>query len=122
MYRQPPGLLPVGNGEYVANPLAENVKNLAAGYGQYFQQLIRGEAAIQAYVMGDFRDLVTGKLVYPQFKRGLHTVNEAEFHKIWGKSGYIAMTFDFGRTPVCLLAVRKRNGALVIFDEIMANP
>jgi hypothetical protein len=121
LYRQPPGLIEVRKGEYVANPLAENVQNLAAGYGQYFQQLIRGEAAIQAYVMGDFSDLTVGKLVYPQFKRGLHTISYDEFIGWWGKTGYICMTFDFGRTPVCLFAYRKRTGGIVIFDEIMAE-
>jgi hypothetical protein len=91
------------------------------GYANYYQQLLRTASEISAYVMGEFADLVVGKVVYPQFKRAVHVANHADFLKYWGKSGEIGATFDFGRTPVCLLYVRRRGGGITIFDEIAAD-
>jgi hypothetical protein len=121
IYQQPSGLLRNGDGTYDPNPLAENIHNLKQGYGTYYQQLTRTASDITAYVMGDFADLVTGKVVYPQFRKDLHVVNYEEFVKKWGKQGEIGATFDFGRTPVCLLFVRNRNGSITIFEEIAAE-
>jgi hypothetical protein len=121
IYQQPSGLLRNSDGTYEPNPLAENIHNLKMGYANYYQQLLRTPSEISAYVMGEFADLVVGKVVYPQFNRTLHMTSHTDFIKYWGKSGEIGATFDFGRTPVCLLYVRRRGGGITIFDEIAAD-
>lgn len=121
IFKQPSGLIKKPNGTYDPNPLAENIHNLKQGYGTYYQQLTRSDSDITAYVMGDFADLVVGKTVYPQFRRDLHVVSYENMMIKWGKQGEIGATFDFGRTPVCLLYIRNHNGSIVIFEEIAAE-
>lgn len=121
IYQQPSGLLRKPDGTYDPNPLAENIHNLKLGYATYYQQLLRSQSEIASYVMGEFADLVVGKVVYTQFRRDLHVQKHADFINYWSKQGEIGATFDFGRTPVCLLYVRRRGGGITIFDEIAAE-
>jgi hypothetical protein len=121
IFKQPPGLIRLPTGGYAPNPAAENIKWLKQGYATYFAQLLRPDPEIQAYVMGDFADLTAGKVVYPQFRRDLHVIKYDEFVSYWSKQGDIFATFDFGRTPVCLLGVRRQSGGIVIFEEICAE-
>ena len=119
LHRQPPALLrPSGeNTEWRPNPLAENVMNLPGGYGYYYAMLAMTEQDIQAFVEGDFAALPTGKRVITAFNRKLHVIRQDAFRAMW-KAGPIVVSFDFGRTPACLLAVERADGGLIVFDEI----
>lgn len=116
LFKQPPALLQNRDGDWVPNPRAENIDNLAEGYGYYFDMLGGKKADIQAYVQGDFADLVTGKLVFPEFNRDIHVVDEKTLDLTGGFPMYVA--FDFGRTPCCIIAVQMPSGAIIIIDEI----
>lgn len=120
-FQQPPALLLQADGTYAPNPLAENVKNLPSSYGYYFAQLNNTEEHIKAYVMGEFVPLTTGKVVYTNFRHPLHVVPQANFLARWGKRGRIGLSFDFGRTPVCLVWVDRPGGGIVVVDEYMAE-
>ena len=115
-FKQPAALLQNRDGAWVPNPRAENIDNLAEGYGYYFDMLGGKKADIQAYVQGDFADLVTGKLVFPEFNRDFHVVDESTLDLSGGFPMYLA--FDFGRTPCCIVAVQMPSGAIVIIDEM----
>lgn len=125
-YRQPPALLRVLNeaGETIRwepNPKAENIQNLASGYGYYYQMLASDEEDIKAFVEGEFADLKSGKVVYPGFK-GMHVVHHQDkFLTNWSRTGGILCSQDYGRTPALLLALPRSDGGLTVFDEIVAE-
>ena len=121
LFQQPPALVLQADGTYAPNPAAENVKNLPGGYGYYFAQLNNSADHIEAYVMGRFVPLSTGQVVYRNFRHNLHVVQQAKFMAQWGKKGRIGLSFDFGRTPVCLVWVDRPGGGIVIVDEFMAE-
>lgn len=119
IFFQPPALLQTIDGDWIPNPRAENIDNLADGYGYYFDKLADDPADIQAYVEGRFADLVTGKLVFPEFQRHIHVVEHSTLNLSGGFPLYLS--FDFGRTPFCLVATTFESGALVVIDEIMGE-
>lgn len=119
LFFQPPALLRTVDDDWVPNPRAENIDNLADGYGYYFDKLADDPADIQAYVEGRFADLVTGKLVFPEFQRHIHVVEHKSLNLSGGFPLYLS--FDFGRTPFCLIATTFESGSLVLIDEIMGE-
>ena len=120
LHRQPAALLrpDVEHADWRPNPLAENVMNLPGGYGYYFGMLAMSDQDVQAFVEGDFAALPIGKRVLTAFSRKLHVIRQDMFRAMW-KAGPIVVSFDFGRTPVCLLVVERADGGLIVFDELV---
>ena len=119
IFKQPPGLLKKPDGSWVPNPAAENIKNLEGGYAYYFSMLSDPWPKIQAYVLGEFADLVTGKLVFTEFNRDLHVVPAEKFTFRYGQG--LLLSFDFGRTPVCIIAVASTSGRVTVIDEVVGE-
>ena len=121
LFRQPPALIrPTKEGEkWLPNPMAENVENLKEGYGYYYKMLSQSDTRVRAYVEGDFSDLQTGEVVFPEFQPDVHII-KAEYCKV-PNGAPIMMSFDFGRTPVCLKGVMTKTGQLVITKEFMGE-
>lgn len=117
LFRQPPALLRHSDGSWSPNPYAENIENLPDGYNYYYAMLAADDQKIKAYVEGEFADLVTGKVVYPEFNEERHVV--PAFRVPPGAPLYLS--FDFGRTPVCLIATATAGGRLVVVDEVMGE-
>lgn len=117
LFRQPPALIrPTRDGEkWQPNLLAENVENLQEGFGYYFKMLSQSNTRVKAYVEGDFSDLQTGEVVFPEFSPDIHVIKREHCHVPNGSP--IMMSFDFGRTPVCLMGVMTKTGQLVITKE-----
>lgn len=127
-FKQPAALIPPPgypnshdpNAEWTPNPLAENIHNLAQGYGYYYAMLADPDPGkIQSYVMGDFADVKHGKVVFPEFHRDVHTfpaqsVNTHELREYY-------LSFDFGRTPVCIVGYLATDGSLLVLDEFMGE-
>lgn len=121
LFQQPPALLLKDDGTHEPNPKAENIDCLPGGYNYYFNQLSRTTDHIKAYIYGEFVPLSTGKVVFSNFRHDIHVVQQNKFLAQWGKRGRIGLTFDFGRTPVCLAWVDLPGGGMVVFDEFMAE-
>ena len=121
LFQQPEALLLQDDGTWAPNPAAENVQNLPGGYGYYFNMLTRPQDDITAYVLGKFVPMTTGQVVYRGFRHDLHVIKQGRFLAQWGKQGRIGLSFDFGRTPVCVAWVDRPGGGIVIFDEFMAE-
>lgn len=120
LFRQPPALILNPDGTYDPNPAAENIDHLPGGHSYYYSMLTRPKKDIQAYVLGEFADLSAGKVVYTAFRTDFHVIPQAKFLAQWGKTGVIGLTFDFGRTPVCLCWKDLPGGGIVVFDEFTA--
>lgn len=124
MFKQPEALIRPEAGDPEArwkpNPDAENVENLPGGYGYYFAMLAEpDDAKIKAFVEGDYAPLKKGKVVFPQFRRPLHVISQAQVRLPQGIP--LGLSFDFGRTPVCGIYVRHPSGRLVQIDEVMGE-
>lgn len=117
VFKQPPALIEQPDGRFLPNPQAENIENLPNGYGYYYSMLGAEREKINAYVLGDFSDLRTGKVVFPEFTEDRHVI--PQFNLPSGAPLYLS--FDFGRTPVCIIATMTSGGRLVIVDEIMGE-
>lgn len=118
LFQQPPALIrPKNSGDkWLPNPRAENIHNLQEGYNYYFKMLGMKEQEIQAFVEGDFADLVTGKVVFPEFGEQ-HIADDLGL--ILPPRIPLYFGFDFGRTPVCLIATMTKGGRLIVLDEIV---
>jgi Terminase large subunit, T4likevirus-type, N-terminal len=123
-FAQPPALLPP-DGDWASkpidikawrpNPAAENVTNLPGGYGDYYAMLTNSVNKIRAYVLGEYSPLVVGTRVFPEFNPALHQIEmPAEPPRNWP----LYIGFDFGRTPVAVIALATPGGRLVVTDEI----
>lgn len=121
LFRQPPALIrPTDpNGQWRPNPTAENVKNVPGGYGFWYEMLAMDDQKVQAFVEGEFAALKAGKVVYPGFGK-IHVMPLEQFKRTWTR-GPIILSFDFGRTPVTLIAVERADGGLAVIDEVYAE-
>lgn len=117
LFQQPPALLrPVQIGEeWLPNPDAENIENLMEGYSYYFKMLSQTEERIQAYVEGVFSPIKTGAVIFQEFQKRLHVISRKQL-KFTGQTP-ILLSFDFGRTPVMVVAFTNKHGGLVIIEE-----
>lgn len=128
MFSQPPALIPPAgfpnshdpNDEWLPNPEAENIHNLAQGYGYYYAMLADPDMGkIQSYVLGEFADVKHGKVVFPEFHRDVHTFPAERVNTKELRDYYLA--FDFGRTPVCIVGTLLSDGTLMVLDEFMGE-
>lgn len=128
MFKQPPALIPPAgwpnshdpNDEWLPNPEAENIHNLAQGYGYYYAMLADPDLGkIQSYVLGEFADVKHGKVVFPEFHRDVHTFPAERVNTKELRDYYLA--FDFGRTPVCIVGTLLSDGTLMVLDEFMGE-
>jgi hypothetical protein len=124
-FTQPGGLIapnydwtsiPIVPKDWLPNLAAENIINLQDAYGYYYKQLVNSTSDIYRYVLGENSPRVAGKPVYPGFKRSRNVVPYDFIDR--KREGTIMLSFDYGRTPACLIAVPKSNGGLIIVDEI----
>lgn len=117
LFQQPPALLrPVHVGDdWIPNPDAENIENLMEGYSYYFKMLSQTEERIQAYVEGVFSPIKTGAVIFQEFQKRLHVVPRRDIK--FDGSVPVLLSFDFGRTPVMVVAFTNKHGGLVIVGE-----
>lgn len=124
LYQQPPALLRPADArdwrdgaKWLPNPTAENIPNLTDGYTYYYNMLIQSDTDIRRFVEGFFIPVYDGMPVYPEFREETHVIPFSSIEPIIMTG--IGMSFDFGRTPVCLFWCEPEEGRLVIFDEFM---
>lgn len=117
LFQQPAGLIrPAKEGDpWKPNPAAENIHHLDEGYGYYFKMLGMKSTEIQAFVEGTFADLVTGKVVFPEFSPS-HVVSIEDVPLPQRIPLYLG--FDFGRTPVCIICTMTTGGRVMVLEEL----
>lgn len=119
LFSQPPALLRPREegGEWLPNPEAENLQHLTDGYNYYYKMLGNSNDYITAYVEGKFSRLNNGKVVFPEFHMHRHVL-PAGAVRIDPDGVPLFLSFDFGRSPVCGIAITTRTGRLVIIREL----
>jgi hypothetical protein len=104
---------------YEPNPEAENINHLPGGY-QYYLDMIAGnsEDHINVMVLGNYGLIKSGKPVYPEYNDKLHCPDTGII-PIKGKP--IALGWDFGLTPSCVIGQMTSLGQLLILDELFSE-
>ena len=116
-FRGPSPLIKNKDGSYTKNPKAENIENLPGGY-QYYLDMIAGntEDHINVMVLGNYGAIVDGKPVYPEYNDQIHC---AEIKAIKGLP--LALGWDFGLTPTCVIGQLTPTGQLRIIAELIGK-
>lgn len=108
LFRQPGG----------RHPKAENLANLPANYyADIIEQNKDDPDFIKVYVDGEYGAPKEGKPIYPEWKDSVHVDASVEPDP----SLDILLGQDFGLTPAIVLAQRKSDGQLQVFDEFVSE-
>lgn len=119
-FKQPGALLLMPNGQYVPNPLAENVSNHVKSY-DYWLDMLGGKSKnwIKAFILNEFATTEDGRPVYSDnYNEQIHNY-DGEYWPIKGRE--IIMAFDFGLTPACVIGQIQASGQLRILDELTTD-
>lgn len=112
-FRQPGGLLE-SNETFIANPKAENIKNLPPGY---YINGMQGKAKdwIKVNLCNEYGFVADGKPVYPEYVDSVHCLKE-DYVPVQGIP--LLLGIDFGRTPACaIIQYNKGFGRYIGVDE-----
>ena len=116
LYKQPGGLL-YEQGEWKANPEAENLHNLRGGVGYYWQQWAnKHDSWRKVFLGGQYGTISTGRPVYPEYADDIHCREVSPHPGI-----PILLGFDYGLTPACCICQVTPRGHLVVLDELVAE-
>jgi len=117
-WRQPGGLIE-RDGEFVANPKAENLQNLLGGANWYISRAAgANKDHIRVYYCNYYGFVQEGKPVYPEYYDSLHCPGEV-FQPVQNVKMFVGL--DFGLTPAALFGQRMPNGRWICFDEIVTE-
>ncbi|WP_418131458.1 hypothetical protein [Variovorax sp. 278MFTsu5.1] len=99
------------------SPHAENIANLMPGYYQ-FSAVGKTEEWINVHLKNEYGSTFSGKRVYPQYSDSLHLA-KAKLFAIKGLP--LRLSFDFGRTPCCVIGQLSTRGQLRTIAEITSE-
>lgn len=124
VFHQPSGLISSDLGEfmrdmdgnYVANPGADNAQHLSPDYYPKLAEK-QSEGFIKVYCGGKYGLVESGKRVYPEFNYDIHSVPHIE--AIQGDPLYLG--FDFGLTPACVVVQLTARGQVRVLREYVAE-
>lgn len=118
-FRQPGALIRLPGGEYVPNPLAENITHLSGGYEQY-QRKIQGktEEWIKVYVLGEYGSSHDGKPVYTEYRDSVHCAGDP-IEPMRGLPLYLG--WDYGRTPALAICQLTPTGQFRVLEELVVD-
>ena len=118
-FQQPPALTKHPTAGYVANPHAENICNHVKGYNYYLDMLPgKTEEWIKVYVLGQYGNVMEGKVCYPEYNDDLHCA-KGDLYPISNLP--LVIGFDFGLTPACIIGQMTARGGLRLLDEIVTQ-
>lgn len=118
-YQQPPALIKHPTAGYIPNPKAENIDNHIKKYDYYLDMLAgKTEEWIKVYVLGQYGNVLEGKVVYPEYNDDLHCA-KGELFPI--QNVPLVVGFDFGLTPSCIIGQQTARGGARILDEIVTE-
>lgn len=99
--------------QYIANPKAENLKNLIGG-SEYYTKQMQGKNLdwIKCNLANEYSSVFDGRPIYTCFNESIH---KKEFEL--DPSLPLLFGWDFGRTPSCVIGQLTSNGRFLIRHE-----
>lgn len=116
-FRQPGGVMRIGDGEFLPNPNAENLNNLPDGYYTIGMQG-KSRDWIAVNLGNEYGSVMEGKPVYPEYNDGIHLAKAPlePYRKL-----PLLLGWDFGRTPCVIIGQLTLRGQLRILDELVSE-
>jgi hypothetical protein len=116
IFKQPGGLIKIG-GEWVENPLAENIKNLRGGHGYYWQQFPnKTEDWRKVFIGGEYGYIIKGKPVYPEYNDSIHCQKVKPYEGLTLLIGQ-----DYGLTPSVGICQLTPKGQFRVFADLVSD-
>jgi hypothetical protein len=113
VFRQPGGVMQdPSSGQWIANPRAENLKNLNPNYYKKQLALNVSDDWIRVNLGNEWGATVYGRKVWEEYQPNVHESSTDDF--IPGLQVYMGV--DYGRTPAATL-FQEQSGGYVFFDE-----
>lgn len=103
-------------GNYVQNPLADNVEHLSPTYYPFLASG-QSEGFIKVYCCGKYGLVESGKRVYSEFDYDRHSLQSIQ--ALQGEPLYLG--WDFGLTPACIVVQLTQRGAVHVLKEYVAE-
>jgi hypothetical protein len=115
-FRQPGGLIEKA-GQFVPNPLAENLEGLP---DNYYMDRVEGKKPdhVRVYYCAQYGFVKDGRPVIPEYVDAIHCTKEP-IDPV--KSVPIRVGIDWGLTPAAILGQKLANGRWVWIDEIVTE-
>lgn len=115
-FRQPGGLIHLGEGKFQENKFAENLKNLPEGY------YVRGKEGkavdwILVNLCNEYGSVQSGKPVHPEYVDSVHCPSEPI---PYDPAFPLLIGFDFGRTPAAAI-MQKTPMRYHVIDEFVTE-
>jgi hypothetical protein len=116
-FRQPGGLIEIGDGAYGLNPEAENTKNLPP---DYYMTRKSGKSPdyVKVYYCAEYGFVQDGKPMYPEYRDSAHCTSY-EIEPVPSLTLYVGV--DFGLTPAAVFAQRTVTGGWRWIDELVTE-
>ncbi len=116
IFHQPPGLLRDDDGQWIANPQADNAQHLSP---DYYTRLAAGQTEdfVKVYCLGQYGTISSGKPVYPEFNSDTNATPDID--PIQGDPLYLG--WDFGLTPACVVMQMSARGQLRVLREYIGE-
>ena len=116
VFKQPGGLIRKG-GDWVENPLAENIHNLRGGHAYYWQQFPKKpEQWRNVFLSGMYGTIHTGAPVYPEWNDSIHCQKVSVYPNL-----PLILGFDYGLTPACVIGQISPRGQIRILHELCSE-
>lgn len=115
-FTQPPGVVKV-DGNWLVNPMAENIAVLKP---DYYQRMLEGkrEDWIRVNLANEIGLSFDGKPVHAEYSDATHGVREL-LNPVMDR--LVDVGLDFGLTPAAAFMQRQHNGIWHCFDEVVAQ-
>ena len=106
--------------EYVINPAADNLKNLAK---DYYQQTLSGKSEdfINVYLRCQFGRTLSGLPVFDQTFRASTHVAKTPYTAIRSDNYPLCIGMDMGRTPAAVIMQATPMGQIVVLSEVVTE-
>ena len=117
-FRQPGGLIEK-DGEFFANPAAENIGNLSEGIDYYLKRKFgKAKDYIRVYYCAQYGFVKEGDPVHKEYVDAVHCLKE-NVDPI--KKAPITIGLDMGLTPAAALLQKQPDGQWIWFEEIVTE-
>jgi hypothetical protein len=116
LFRQPSGLIETKEGEYSANPHAENLERLGLSYYVNAIPGKRDREKIKVDLMGEYGISSAGKRIYHEYSDDMHCVDRIDY--IPQRPVYLGV--DYETCPSVVFAQVSPNGRVHLIKELCA--
>lgn len=116
LWKQPPGLIELAEGEYKLNLEAENLDHMPHDYYLNLAASMKNKEEIKVMILNQYGVSSNKEAVFPEFNSDIHA---ARGLKLIDKLP-VYIGWDFGSTPACVIGQVTLRGRIIILKEFIS--